>query len=159
MFFNPIGIIQKHPPDVFCKKSCSQKLKKRLWHTCLPVNFAKFLRIPFLQNISRRLLLMIDFFQVILLITAQSKDEQFKEHFHICMFYFSFASIYKKAFLTLTSWCCYSLNDSVNSNITSCKLLFAVHQPLCLAYFQESCRIKTGSISNQKAYLIRAKLI
>ena len=25
-------------------------LKKRLWHRCLPVNFAKFLRISFLQN-------------------------------------------------------------------------------------------------------------
>ena len=32
-------------------------LKKRLWHMCFPVNFAKFLRAPFLQNISRRLLL------------------------------------------------------------------------------------------------------
>ena len=27
-------------------------LKKRLWRRCLPVNFAKFLRIPFLQNTS-----------------------------------------------------------------------------------------------------------
>ena len=26
-------------------------LKKRLWHRCFPVNFAKFLRTPFLQNI------------------------------------------------------------------------------------------------------------
>ena len=25
-------------------------LKKRLWHRCFPVKFAKFLRIPFLQN-------------------------------------------------------------------------------------------------------------
>ena len=32
-------------------------LKKRLWHSCFPVNFAKFLRTPFLQNSSRRLLL------------------------------------------------------------------------------------------------------
>ena len=32
-------------------------LKKRLWRRCFPVNFAKFLRIPFLQNTSRRLLL------------------------------------------------------------------------------------------------------
>ena len=32
-------------------------LKKRLWHRCFPVNVAKFLRTPFLQNISRRLLL------------------------------------------------------------------------------------------------------
>ena len=31
-------------------------LKKRLWHRCFPVNFAKFLRTPFLQNTSRRLL-------------------------------------------------------------------------------------------------------
>ena len=27
-------------------------LKKRLWHTCFPVNFAKFLRTPFLKRIS-----------------------------------------------------------------------------------------------------------
>ena len=34
-------------------------LKKRLWHRCFPVNFAKFLKTPFLQNISGRLLLFI----------------------------------------------------------------------------------------------------
>ena len=32
-------------------------LKKRLWHRCCPVNFANFLRTPFLHNISGRLLL------------------------------------------------------------------------------------------------------
>ena len=32
-------------------------LKKRLWHMCLPVNFAKFLRTTFWQNTSGRLLL------------------------------------------------------------------------------------------------------
>ena len=32
-------------------------LKKRLWHWCFAVNFAKFLRTPFLQNTSGRLLL------------------------------------------------------------------------------------------------------
>ena len=31
--------------------------KKSLWHRCFPVNFAKFLRVPFLQNTSGRLLL------------------------------------------------------------------------------------------------------
>ena len=31
----------------------------RLWHRCFPVNFAKFLRTPFLQNTTGRLL--IDF--------------------------------------------------------------------------------------------------
>ena len=32
-------------------------LKKRLWHSFFPVNFAKFLRTPFSQNSSGRLLL------------------------------------------------------------------------------------------------------
>ena len=32
-------------------------LKKRLWHRCFPVNFAKFLRTPFLQNTSGQLFL------------------------------------------------------------------------------------------------------
>ena len=34
-------------------------LKKRLWHRCFPVNFPKFLRTPFLQNTSGRLLLLL----------------------------------------------------------------------------------------------------
>ena len=63
--------LQKQPPEVFCKKSCSWTfhkihrktpvpflikwhasglrpatlLKKRLWHRCFPVNFSKFLGI------------------------------------------------------------------------------------------------------------------
>ena len=61
---------QKQPPEVFCKKGVirnfknSQEntsdriLKKRLWHRCFPMNFAKSLRTPFLQNASRRLLLI-----------------------------------------------------------------------------------------------------
>ena len=32
-------------------------LKKRLWHKCFPVNFAKFLGISFLHNPSGRLFL------------------------------------------------------------------------------------------------------
>ena len=34
-------------------------LKKRLWHRCFPVNFAKFLRTPFSQNTSEQMLLII----------------------------------------------------------------------------------------------------
>ena len=34
-------------------------LKKSLWHRCFPVNFVEFLRTPFLQNTSGRLLLYI----------------------------------------------------------------------------------------------------
>ena len=33
--------------------------QKSLWHRCLPVNFAKLLRTPLLQNISGRLLLSL----------------------------------------------------------------------------------------------------
>ena len=33
-------------------------LKKRLWHRCFPVNFEKFLRTPFLQNTSGKMLLL-----------------------------------------------------------------------------------------------------
>ena len=32
-------------------------IKKRLWHKCFPVNYAKSLRTPFLQNTHKRLLL------------------------------------------------------------------------------------------------------
>ena len=58
---------QKQPPEVFYEKRCSEKfhkihrslflVKKRLWHRFFPVNFARFLRTPFLQNTSGRLLL------------------------------------------------------------------------------------------------------
>ena len=66
---------QKQPPEVFSKKRCFKKfceihrktpvpesffnklpappatlLKKKPWHQCLPVNFAKFLRRPFLTE-------------------------------------------------------------------------------------------------------------
>ena len=39
-------------------------LKKRPWYMCFPVNFSKFLRTPFLQNTSRRVLMCFcfDFF-------------------------------------------------------------------------------------------------
>ena len=76
-------IFQKQPTEVFCEKRCSKKFrknhrktpvpeslfykvsglrpatlsKKRLRHRCFPVNFVKFLRTPFLQNTSGRLLL------------------------------------------------------------------------------------------------------
>ena len=43
---------------MFCKKRCL--LKKSLWHRCFPVNCVKFLRAPFSQNTSGRLLLKIE---------------------------------------------------------------------------------------------------
>ena len=38
-------------------------LKKRLWHMCFPVNFAKFLKTVFLQNTSGALLLTVSWEQ------------------------------------------------------------------------------------------------
>ena len=74
---------QKQPPEVFCKKGVLQTfakftgkhlcqslffnnveglmpaklLKRRLWHRCFPVNFAKFWRTPFFMEHLRWLLL------------------------------------------------------------------------------------------------------
>ena len=42
---------------VFCRSKVWTSLKKRLWHRCFPVNFARFLRIPVVQNTSGRPLL------------------------------------------------------------------------------------------------------
>ena len=52
-----IPLIKKQPPEVFFKKMCSKKFRKI--HRKTPVNFAKFLRTPFLQNHSGRLLLQV----------------------------------------------------------------------------------------------------
>ena len=73
--------IQMQPPDVlklakFTGKYLCQSLffnkvaglrpstllKKRFWHGCFSVIFAKFLRTPFLQNSSGRLLLYLAIF-------------------------------------------------------------------------------------------------
>ena len=49
--------------SIFFKKVADLRpatlLKKRLWRRCFPVNFLKFLKTPFLQNTSERLLLML----------------------------------------------------------------------------------------------------
>ena len=51
---------QEQLPEVLCKKGVLRPatlLKKRLWHKCFPVNFAKFLRTPFSVDHLRWLLL------------------------------------------------------------------------------------------------------
>ena len=47
----------KHLCQRLCFNRPATLLKKSLCHRCFPVNFAKLLRIPFLQNTSGRLLL------------------------------------------------------------------------------------------------------
>ena len=43
-------------------------IKKRLWHRCFPVNFAKFLRTPFLQSTSGQLLLNLKTYPVVIVL-------------------------------------------------------------------------------------------
>ena len=72
--------IQKQPPELFYKKGVLKNFakftgkdlcqilfskKKKLWHRCFPVNFAKFLRILFLQSTSWKLLLYISWSLII----------------------------------------------------------------------------------------------
>ena len=49
---------QKQPPED------ATLLKRRLWHRCFPVNFMKFLRTPFLQNTTGRLLSLAKWLRV-----------------------------------------------------------------------------------------------
>ena len=51
LFYGVITLLQSH------LRLPATLLKKRLWHRCFSVNFAKFLRTPFLQNTSGRLFL------------------------------------------------------------------------------------------------------
>ena len=74
-------VLKKQPPEVLAKvvlrnfagKHLCHSLflvklqalsKKRPWHSCFPVNFAKFLGTPFLQNTSGWLLLVLMKFSV-----------------------------------------------------------------------------------------------
>ena len=66
-------VTQKEPPEVieqgvlkgftkFTGNTCARSpalSKKRFWHRCFPVNFVKFLRTPFSQNTSGRLLIVV----------------------------------------------------------------------------------------------------
>ena len=56
-FRSVFSCIRTEYGDFRSKARPATLLKKRLWHGCFPVNFAKFLRTPFLQNTSGRLLL------------------------------------------------------------------------------------------------------
>ena len=66
--------------EFFCRPEACNFIKKRLWHNSFHVNFAKFLRTPFWQNTSGRLLLIhqVLFFKIFLLITRTITNEQNK---------------------------------------------------------------------------------
>ena len=53
--------------EVFCKPTTLSK--KRLWQRCFPVYFAKFLRTPFLQNISGGFFWKLHIYSYLLILT------------------------------------------------------------------------------------------
>ena len=54
-----LKISQNSQEDTCARVSFLTLLKKRLWQRFFPVSFAKFLRAPFLENTSGRLLLIV----------------------------------------------------------------------------------------------------
>ena len=93
-------------------------LKKRLWHRCFPVNFVKFLRTPFLQNTSGRLLLKLIFSRL------PSK------HYNHTMRW-TLKNLLK--FLTKLSWKFNNLLEAVVRRCSVEKVLLQIH--LCLSPF------------------------
>ena len=61
-FYNKVAGLR---PETLLKKDSGLRpatlLKKRLWYRYFPVTFVKFLRTPFLQNTSERLLLNVGY--------------------------------------------------------------------------------------------------
>ena len=69
-------------------------LKKRLWHRSFPVNFAKFLRTPFLQNTSGRLLLQrllpsLLYRRQIFAVTVRNNPQKDIKNFWFCILFFT----------------------------------------------------------------------
>ena len=78
--------IQKRPPQVFCKKSCSYKfrniqachfIKKGIQHMIFPVNIAECLRKPILNSICERLLLDIQILELFQTLTSVQQGAYF----------------------------------------------------------------------------------
>ena len=83
-------------PEVFCRKGVLRNfakfterylrqslrpatlLKKRVWHSCFPLNFEKFLRTLFSQNTSGGLLLLLEFFFLKAFATLRHYKEKWK---------------------------------------------------------------------------------
>ena len=60
-----------------------------VWHRCFPVNFAKFLRAPFLQKPSGRLLLLVfkdDLPQQLVTFLRKKIKQNSRYHFYVAIF-------------------------------------------------------------------------
>ena len=102
-------------------------LKKRLWHRCFPVNFAKFLRTPFLIEHLRWLLLII----ISILISIYFGDRSTYWHVYFLLRQFSTTAItfldFRVSGVRLwfqTKWCesC-KQQDHVNLSVTNWDLI------------------------------------
>ena len=76
------------------RSSHRRRLQKRLQHKCFPVNIAKFLRIPILENICERLLLY----------APEKKHLTFSSSHQGCsikkVFFCEFCEIFRNTFFT-----------------------------------------------------------
>ena len=102
-------------------------LKKRLWHKCFPVNFAKFLRASFLQNTSGRLFMKWNKTKCLPLLITFSSLSDINTTLKIGMTVtWSFILRYVIAITSLWCWKKISYNDVTtiskrNRSISGCK--------------------------------------
>ena len=112
-------------------------MKKRLQHRCFAVNFAKFLRTPFLQNTSGRLHLIMRplfFIQFVTCGTRTVWSIHFDQHFGTRLnplfdqVFGNLVCIYR-IILCLSSFAVIQLVNSVNSLIqlvSLCSIIFSI---------------------------------
>ena len=72
--------------------------KKKLWHRCFPVNFAKFRRTPFLTVYLRWLLLLFQILLVIHKLVTKSHKEILRIKYKILLFIYNFVTEVHKEF-------------------------------------------------------------
>ena len=66
-------------------KFTGKHLRQSLWHMCFPVNFMKFLKTSFLQNICGRLLLMINLWKYHWILAGQILQESLSYRIRNCL--------------------------------------------------------------------------
>ena len=86
------------------------KIKKRLRHKRFPVSFAKFLRTPFLENLSRRLLL-----ELCLFIRKQQRRIQHTVKHHVNYYQKQFKDSSQQAPSQMCDWVLNKLLYQVNT--------------------------------------------